>query len=375
MTRPSEAVQRLVAAAIRGVEDVAPAVAAFHGHRHAARRDAASRSSSPRCSRSSAEHGFAIRSPTCCSSESQARSCSIADRSIPFGVGIAIFTALLTAHVLPPVVLVAAIMAVVQVQNVCDPTNTANVWVANFTGVPIDTITKRTLPYQTARRDSRRRSRSSSPRPRSSASGPSSALVRQRAGRRDAAGILRAAFSRAIGSRLTTTGRRSGALLPMQPRPDLRPELWQAIRLHEDPNASDCAQKRYAAYLYVAASNFALIEGDDLDVGLRLEDCGGWIVDGVARSSSRCAACRREAQARALALQGVARLRAWALAEPIRSANLFRSGVAARAGDKPTYFYAFFRSADGNLRAYVRAGGPAYVAGLRSGDVVETIDG
>ena len=41
-------------------------------------------------------------------------------------------------------------MAVVQVQNVCDPTNTANVWVANFTGVPIQTITRRTLPYQTA---------------------------------------------------------------------------------------------------------------------------------------------------------------------------------------------------------------------------------
>ena len=40
-------------------------------------------------------------------------------------------------------------MAVVQVQNVCDPTNTANVWIANFTGVPIDAITRRTLAYQT----------------------------------------------------------------------------------------------------------------------------------------------------------------------------------------------------------------------------------
>ncbi len=66
----------------------------------------------------------------------------------PFGVGIAVFTVLLAAHVFPPLVLVAAIMAVVQVQNVCDPTNTANVWVANFTGVPIAEITKRTLPYQ-----------------------------------------------------------------------------------------------------------------------------------------------------------------------------------------------------------------------------------
>ncbi len=83
----------------------------------------------------------------------------------PFGVGIAIFTALLTAHVLPPVVLVAAIMAVVQVQNVCDPTNTANVWVANFTGVPIVTITKRTLALSNRRRDWRDVCRRRSPRP------------------------------------------------------------------------------------------------------------------------------------------------------------------------------------------------------------------
>ena len=46
--------------------------------------------------------------------------------------------------------LVAAVMAVVQVQNICDPTNTANVLIANFTGVRIDTITRRTLPYQMA---------------------------------------------------------------------------------------------------------------------------------------------------------------------------------------------------------------------------------
>src|SRR5581483_5537211 len=68
----------------------------------------------------------------------------------PVGVGIAVFTVLLTAHVLPAVVLVAAIMAVVQVQNVCDPTNTSNVWVANYTGVHIEEITKRTLPFQVA---------------------------------------------------------------------------------------------------------------------------------------------------------------------------------------------------------------------------------
>ena len=80
-------------------------------------------------------------------------------------------------------------------------------------------------------------------------------------------------------------------------------------------------------------------------------------------------------EARALAIEGAARLRDWARLQPVVSRNLFALGVAARPGDKPTYFYALFRSADGNLRAYVRAGGPAYAAGLRSGDVVDTIDG
>ena len=68
----------------------------------------------------------------------------------PFGVGIAVFSVLAGLGVLPAVVLVAAIMAVVQVQNVCDPTNTQNVWVANFTAVRIGDITKATLPYQVA---------------------------------------------------------------------------------------------------------------------------------------------------------------------------------------------------------------------------------
>ena len=53
---------------------------------------------------------------------------------------------LATLHVLPAVALVAAVMAVVQVQNVCDPTNTQNVWVANFTGVGVERITRLTLP-------------------------------------------------------------------------------------------------------------------------------------------------------------------------------------------------------------------------------------
>jgi hypothetical protein len=66
----------------------------------------------------------------------------------PYGVGIGVYSILATLHVLPPVALVAAVMAVVQVQNVCDPTNTQNVWVANFTGVAVERITRLVLPYQ-----------------------------------------------------------------------------------------------------------------------------------------------------------------------------------------------------------------------------------
>ena len=149
VTRPALAVQRLVAAAIRGVEDVAPAVLLFMGigmllvattqpQFVAALRPLVA--------------GDWLRSPVAYVMLFGVASPLVLYRGPlnPFGVGIAIFTVLLTAHVLPPVILVAAVMAVVQVQNVCDPTNTANVWVANFTGVPIQTITRRTLPYQTA---------------------------------------------------------------------------------------------------------------------------------------------------------------------------------------------------------------------------------
>ena len=124
----------------------------------------------------------------------------------------------------------------------------------------------------------------------------------------------------------------------------------------------------------VSTTAFALVEGDDLDVGLRLEDCGGWIVE---EWHDHASFHRRRAQrdARELAEQGADRLRGWALTQPQRSANLFGRGAAVAATDKPTYFYAFFKTPDGNLRAYVRAGGPAYVAGLRSNDVIETIDG
>ena len=149
VTRPAIAVQRLVASAIRGVEDVAPAVLLFMGIGMllvATQQPQFAAALRPLVA------GDWLRNPIAFVLVFGAASPLALYRGPlnPFGVGIAIFTVLLTSHVLPPVVLVAAIMAVVQVQNVCDPTNTSNVWVANFTGVPIATITRRTLPYQVA---------------------------------------------------------------------------------------------------------------------------------------------------------------------------------------------------------------------------------
>jgi H+/gluconate symporter-like permease len=62
-----------------------------------------------------------------------------------FGIGIGLFMIMFGTGVLPAVALLAAIMCVVQVQNICDPTNTHNVWIANFVGIRTEDLTKETL--------------------------------------------------------------------------------------------------------------------------------------------------------------------------------------------------------------------------------------
>jgi hypothetical protein len=142
---------------------------------------------------------------------------------------------------------------------------------------------------------------------------------------------------------------------------------------HGDVNATDCSGKPFAAYADVLTSTFQLIEGTDLDVGIRLEDCGGWVVG--EWHDHRVLAAPSVDDAAQLAREGVARLIDWSHAQPARSQALFGQGLALVAGDPPTYLYALFKTVDGEMRVYARAGGPAYAAGLRSGDIVDTVDG
>lgn len=371
VAKPSLAVQRFVAAAIRGVEDIAPALLLFMG---IGMLLVATQEPQFVAALAPVVAGGWLRNPVAYVVLFGVLSPLVLYRGPlnPFGVGIAIFTVLFNAHVLPAVVLVAAIMAVVQVQNVCDPTNTANVWIANFTGVPIVTITKRTLPYQTG-----------------VAIAATLAVVLAAPtlfGQRAFSSVAHVARADELypGLYASPAARNvlaiddGGASLGRSAADAVTGALagtgWRIVRLHDDPNAGDCAQKRYAAYVSVLTSTFRLTQGDDFDIGLRLQDCGGWIVN--EWHDHAVVTPPPDAQdAGALARQGAQRIAAWAISQPARSHNLLQSGVAARAGDPPTYFYAFFTTTDGNLRAYVRGGGPAYVAGLRSGDVIEKIDG
>jgi len=373
VTRPRDAVQTLLAAAIRGVEDVAPAILLFMG--------IGMLLVATQQPQFAAALGPLVRGGWASSPFWYVVVFGLASPLVlyrgplnPFGVGIAVFTVLLSSHAVAPVVLVAAVMAVVQVQNVCDPTNTANVWVANFTGVAIDTITKRTLPFQTAVAVAATAVVVLATPALFGVRAFAAALPPARADAPPASlGFTAPAASRnriAVGHDATPLAPEAAAAAAAA----LDGGQWRTFATGDDPNATDCTGKPYAAYAYVTTSSFALVEGTDFDVGLRLEDCGGWVVD-EWHDHAVLSHAPGAADARALALEGVARLRDWARTNAQRSDNLFESGVASTRQDPPTYFYSLFKTVDGNMRAYVRAGGPAYAAGLRSGDVIEKLDG
>jgi H+/gluconate symporter-like permease len=371
VTRPRESVQTLVAAAIRGVEDVAPAVLLFMGIGMllvATQQPQFAAALAPLA-------GAWIANPTLFVLVFGVASPLALYRGPlnPFGVGIAIFTVLLAANVVPPVVLVAAIMAVVQVQNVCDPTNTANVWIANFTGVHIDTITRRTLPFQVGVAILATLAIVLASPQLFGAAPFRWSLPAARAADLDGGFFAAPNASGRVG--IGDDGTPFGAAAADTVGQQLELHGLRAPSVSGDANDGDCSRKPYAAFVYVTVSQFALIEGDDIDVGLRLEDCGGWIVQewhdhGIAAPQQGGSGLVRE-----LALEGAARLNEWRERDRAHSEALFARGVSFAPGDAPTYFLSLFKTVDGNMRAYVRGGGPAYVAGLRSGDVVSKIDG
>ncbi len=64
-----------------------------------------------------------------------------------YGLGAGVAGLILGTGLLPPVAILAAFFAVGQIQGVCDPTNTHNVWLAQFTRTSTEKLLKDTIPY------------------------------------------------------------------------------------------------------------------------------------------------------------------------------------------------------------------------------------
>lgn len=64
-----------------------------------------------------------------------------------WGMGAGLIGLMLTAQVMPAAAIMAALMSVGQIQGVCDPTNTQNVWIANNLNINVQDILKRTIVY------------------------------------------------------------------------------------------------------------------------------------------------------------------------------------------------------------------------------------
>lgn len=64
-----------------------------------------------------------------------------------FGLGAGVAGLILSAGLMPAVAIMAAFLAVGQIQGVCDPTNTHNVWLATFTKTSTEKFLKMTIPY------------------------------------------------------------------------------------------------------------------------------------------------------------------------------------------------------------------------------------
>lgn len=147
------------------------------------------------------------------------------------------------------------------------------------------------------------------------------------------------------------------------------------IAIDADPSASDCTNKPYAAAARIETSVDSGADGYNFDVGLVLVDCAGWGVN-EWHNAVRLQRPPNDADAEKLGLAVLLRLRTWMLEEPVLARTLFTQGLAYDpASVKPTYFYTLFKTNDGYMRALVRPGGPAYLAGMRTNDIVDKLDG
>lgn len=64
-----------------------------------------------------------------------------------WGLGLGLASVMVSTGKLSATSIMAALMTTGQIQGVCDPTNTANVWTASATGTDANDILKKTLPY------------------------------------------------------------------------------------------------------------------------------------------------------------------------------------------------------------------------------------
>lgn len=149
ITRPREMVKQLSGAAVKGFEDVAPAVILMIGIGMlltATTLPAVQSSLRPMI------EAINFRSPLVYVLFFGLLSPLALYRGPlnPYGIGIGVYSLISTLGLMPPLALLAALMSVVQVQNVCDPTNTQNVWVANYVGMRVEEITRETILFKIA---------------------------------------------------------------------------------------------------------------------------------------------------------------------------------------------------------------------------------
>lgn len=414
--QPRRTVETLVAAAIRGVEDVAPAVLLFMGIGMllvATRLPEVKLALEPVIA-AIAPRGafgyivlFGLASPLAL----------YRGPLNPVGVGIGVYAVLAGLGILPPAALVAAIMAVSQVQNVCDPTNTQNVWVANFTGVRVEEILRATLPYQVAVATAAAIAvalfgsaffgvpvfHAGTPAgaatvahvaagtlapvaaPAAVLAAPSSPIVVPPSAAVATASPAPVAapaglFSPAAAARTLAFTRGDDALSTIAVE-TIRRAIdggWRGFRtleLAEDPSASDCARKAYAATGRAVVTLLGEAPRAAFDLGLFLDDCAGWPVEQwhIVRA---CSVPPPADEVRDAALAALVRLRTWMHERPAPADALFSRGLAFDERSAPqTFFYTLFKTNDGQMRAFVRPGGPAWAAGMRTNDIVVKLDG